>query len=213
MWRPGSGAVGIRPWSRNPARRGFRRPQRPYRGASLKLRPIDTRPRRPTFIVVWSGWCRRWELTRTRNRGTLTTDVSPAVGSKLAGGHSGDVHWKSRPACKPIARLSRRSLAIGKPVAFDANAEDRDTLGFISMTTRDPVFRMDGELECLQAAGCRRRPRCSTAIPTSRICWNSRVRSASLSEATVTESPVVHTHRVDVLDRAHPPRRCRCGHA
>ena len=29
-------------------------------------------------------------------------------------------------------------LAIGKPVAFEANAEDRLTLGFISMTTTLP---------------------------------------------------------------------------
>ena len=30
------------------------------------------------------------------------------------------------------------TLAIGKPVAFDANADERDTRGFISMTTRRP---------------------------------------------------------------------------
>ena len=29
-------------------------------------------------------------------------------------------------------------LAIGKPVAFDASALERDTRGFISMTTRRP---------------------------------------------------------------------------
>ena len=31
-------------------------------------------------------------------------------------------------------------LAIGKPVALDAKAEERDTRGFISITTRRPVF-------------------------------------------------------------------------
>ena len=31
------------------------------------------------------------------------------------------------------------TLAIGKPVAFDAKAEERETLGFISITTKRPV--------------------------------------------------------------------------
>ena len=30
-------------------------------------------------------------------------------------------------------------LAIGKPVAFDARAEERETRGFISMTTMRPL--------------------------------------------------------------------------
>ena len=30
-------------------------------------------------------------------------------------------------------------MAIGKPVAFEASAEERDTRGFISMTTISPV--------------------------------------------------------------------------
>ena len=29
-------------------------------------------------------------------------------------------------------------FAIGNPVAFEANADERDTLGFISMTTMRP---------------------------------------------------------------------------
>ena len=32
------------------------------------------------------------------------------------------------------------TLAIGKPVAFDANADDLETLGFISMITSRPVL-------------------------------------------------------------------------
>ena len=31
-------------------------------------------------------------------------------------------------------------LAIGKPVAFEANADDLETLGFISMTTWSPFL-------------------------------------------------------------------------
>ena len=38
---------------------------------------------------------------------------------------------------KPTANLAA-ILAIGKPVALDANAEDLDTLGFISMTIMRP---------------------------------------------------------------------------
>ena len=38
----------------------------------------------------------------------------------------------------PTASLAA-ILAIGKPVALDARAELRDTLGFISMTTMRPV--------------------------------------------------------------------------
>jgi hypothetical protein len=38
----------------------------------------------------------------------------------------------------PIASLAA-IFAIGKPVAFEASAEERDTRGFISMTTSRPV--------------------------------------------------------------------------
>ena len=31
-------------------------------------------------------------------------------------------------------------FAIGKPVAFEANADDLETLGFISITTISPFF-------------------------------------------------------------------------
>ena len=39
----------------------------------------------------------------------------------------------------PIASFAA-TLAIGKPVAFDANAEDLLTLGFISITISLPFF-------------------------------------------------------------------------
>ncbi len=39
----------------------------------------------------------------------------------------------------PTASLAA-ILAIGKPVALDARAEERDTRGFISMTIIRPVF-------------------------------------------------------------------------
>ncbi len=43
-------------------------------------------------------------------------------------------------------------LAIGKPVALDASALDRDTRGFISMTIDPAVVRVDRELD-VAAAG------------------------------------------------------------
>jgi len=78
-------------------------------------------------------------------------------------------------------------LAIGKPVAFDASADDRDTRGFISITTWRPV--------CGSTANCTFDPPVSTptrrmqAIDASRICWYSTSESVWIG-ATVIESPV-----------------------
>ena len=78
-------------------------------------------------------------------------------------------------------------LAIGKPVAFEARAEDRETRGFISMTTIRPVAgsMANWMLEPPVSTPMRR----ITAAPALRIAWYS----ASLSVcdgATVIESPV-----------------------
>jgi len=78
-------------------------------------------------------------------------------------------------------------LAIGKPVALEASADDRDTRGFISMTTMRPVFGL--------TANWMLQPPVSTPtarmilIATSRMCWYSRSVSV-IAGATVTESPV-----------------------
>ena len=78
-------------------------------------------------------------------------------------------------------------LAIGKPVALDASALDRDTRGFISMTMRRP--------SCGLTANWMLQPPVSTptsrrmAMPRSRIFWYSRSVSV-IAGATVTESPV-----------------------
>ena len=78
-------------------------------------------------------------------------------------------------------------LAIGKPVAFDASALDRDTRGFISMTMSRPSA---GSI-----ANWMLQPPVSTptsrriAMPRSRIFWYSRSVSV-IAGATVTESPV-----------------------
>ena len=78
-------------------------------------------------------------------------------------------------------------LAIGKPVALDANALDRDTRGFISMTMSLPSAG--------STANWMLQPPVSTptsrriAMPRSRIFWYSRSVSV-IAGATVTESPV-----------------------
>ena len=77
--------------------------------------------------------------------------------------------------------------AMGNPVAFDASAELRDTLGFISMTSICPV------VGC--TANWMLQPPASTpisrmqAMAASRIAWYSRSERVSAG-ATVIESPV-----------------------
>ena len=87
---------------------------------------------------------------------------------------------------KPTA--SRAAIfAIGKPVAFDARAEERETRGFISMTIRRPLFG--------STANWMFDP--PVATPTARITFraSSRIAWYSTSEsvicgAIVIESPV-----------------------
>ena len=78
-------------------------------------------------------------------------------------------------------------MAIGKPVAFDASADERDTRGFISITTTSSVAGL--------TANCTFEPPVSTptarmtAIAWSRSSWYWRSVSVCCG-ATVTESPV-----------------------
>ena len=78
-------------------------------------------------------------------------------------------------------------FAIGKPVALEASAEERETRGFISMT----IIRPSAGL----IANWMLHPPVSTptsritAMPTSRIRWYSRSVSVRAG-ATVMESPV-----------------------
>lgn len=79
------------------------------------------------------------------------------------------------------------TFAIGKPVAFDASADERDTRGFISMTIRRPSLGL--------TANCTFEPPVSTpisrrtAIDALRMIWYSLSVSVSAG-ATVIESPV-----------------------
>ncbi len=78
-------------------------------------------------------------------------------------------------------------LAIGKPVALDASAEDLDTRGFISMTIIRPVSGLIANwmLQPPVATPTARR----IARPRSRMAWYSRSVNV-ITGATVTLSPV-----------------------
>ncbi len=86
----------------------------------------------------------------------------------------------------PTASLAA-TLAMGKPVAFDASAEERETRGFISITTRRPVAGSTANwtFEPPVSTPISR----STAIEASRMIWYSLSVSVNAG-ATVTLSPV-----------------------
>ena len=78
-------------------------------------------------------------------------------------------------------------FAIGKPVAFDASAEERETRGFISMTMTRPSVGLTANW-MLQPPVSTPTSR-MTAMPMSRSRWYSRSVSVRAG-ATVIESPV-----------------------
>ena len=78
-------------------------------------------------------------------------------------------------------------MAIGKPVAFDASADERDTRGFISMMTRRPSFGLTAHWTFEPPVATPTFSR--TRIESSRIAWYSRSVSVWIG-ATVIESPV-----------------------
>ena len=77
--------------------------------------------------------------------------------------------------------------AIGNPVAFEASADDRDTRGFISITSISPSFGFMANW-ILQPPASTPISR-MTATAASRINWYSRSVSV-IAGATVIESPV-----------------------
>ena len=76
---------------------------------------------------------------------------------------------------------------MGKPVAFDARAEERDTRGFISMMTMRPVSGCTAN--CTLEPPVATPTRSSTASDAARMRWYSRSVSV-WAGATVMESPV-----------------------
>ena len=90
-------------------------------------------------------------------------------------------------------------LAIGKPVALDASALDRETRGFISMTTSRPVVRVDGELDVAAAGVDADRAQHVDADVAHPLVLAVGERHGGGHGHRVAG---VHAHRVDVLDRA-----------
>ncbi len=78
-------------------------------------------------------------------------------------------------------------MAIGKPVALEANALERDTRGFISMTMMRPSSGLTANW-MLQPPVSTPTARI-TSMEMSRSFWYSRSVSV-IAGATVTESPV-----------------------
>ncbi len=87
---------------------------------------------------------------------------------------------------RPRATLAA-SRAIGKPVAFEARAEERDTRGFISITTKRPSAGSTANWTLAPPVAT---PTASSTVrAASRRRWYSRSVSVCAG-ATVIESPV-----------------------
>ena len=88
---------------------------------------------------------------------------------------------------------------MGNPVAFDASAEERDTRGFISITTRRPVCGIDGKLD-VGAAGLD----ADLADDGERGVAHHLIFLVGERHRRRDRDRVagVHAHRVEILDRA-----------
>ena len=90
-------------------------------------------------------------------------------------------------------------MAIGKPVAFEASADERETLGFISMTGGSPVARVHGELDVRAAGLDADAPDAREGVVAHRLVLDVRERLGRRDGDRVAG---VDAHRVEVLDRA-----------
>ena len=116
-----------------------------------------------------------------RDLGDHVVDGRLEAGRRLAGDVVGDL-------VERVADGERAAiLAIGKPVAFEASADERLTRGFISMTTMSPLagFRANCTFDPPVSTPTRR----MQAKAASRIPWYSTSDSV-WAGATVIESPV-----------------------
>ena len=94
---------------------------------------------------------------------------------------------------------SAASFAIGKPVAFDASAEERETRGFISITRYSPLVGMHGELDV--GAARRDADRAGGGERGLAKLLVDRVGQRLLRRDRPGVAGV-NAHRVEVLDRA-----------
>ena len=108
------------------------------------------------------------------------------LGSNEAGVRPPVISLRNSSSVKPTANLAA-TLAIGKPVALEASAEERDTRGFISITIISPLAGF--------TANCTFEPPVSTPISRNtakdalRMIWYSLSVSVCAG-ATVMLSPV-----------------------
>ena len=107
------------------------------------------------------------------------------MGSKLAG-VTFVMSLSNSSSVYPTASFAA-ILAMGKPVAFDARADERETRGFISITTMRPSsgFTAHWTLDPPVSTPISRK----TAIEPLRMIWYSLSVSVRAG-ATVIESPV-----------------------
>ena len=94
-------------------------------------------------------------------------------------------------------------LAIGKPVAFEASADERDTRGFISMTMMRPFAGFDRELD-VAAAGVDADGADDVDADVAQLLVLAVGQRQRRGDGDRVAG--VHADRVDVLDRADDDR-------
>ena len=125
---PGALEIGHRPVEPSP--RGPARAADRFLERLLKVRPMAMTS--PTdFIWVVSVW----SASGTSKASAAPSPRSSRSSARTRPASAGDVVAQ---LVERVTRELRRDLAIGKPVAFDASAEERPTQTPISMTTSRP---------------------------------------------------------------------------
>src|SRR5213594_769000 len=115
------------------------------------------------------------------------------LGSNEAGVAPPVISFLSSSRVYPTASLAA-TLAIGNPVALDARAEERDTRGFISITSMRPSLG--------STANCTFEPPVSTPISRSTAIAASRMIWYSLS-ITVAPAQTLTDKEYQIMRRRH----------
>src|ERR671911_145597 len=134
------------------------------------------------------------------------------------------VGWKGAGVAPPVMSFAISSsvyptasfaatFAIGNPVALEASAEDRDTRGFISITTIRPVC--GGTANWMLQPPVSTPTSRSTAMARSRMRWYSRSVSVIAGAAHGERRPQHHRQAEGVRGGDHLVQRVadrRAGH-
>src|ERR1700730_1553556 len=116
------------------------------------------------------------------------------VGSNEAGVAPPVMSFAISSSVYPTASLAA-TLAIGKPVAFDASAEERETRGFISMTTSFPSRGLTANWTVEPPVATPR----DAAVAHQLVFLVGEGQRRRHGDAVAGMDP----HGIDVLDRAH----------